>query len=176
MTTKRKKIEKDSEELLRQFNLLSTPVKIESLAEKLGISVIYEDLDDNISGFLVKKEGKNIIGVNESHHIVRKRFTIAHEIGHYSLHFQTPLFVDYYKGSMLYRSNNKSRDYNKEKEANSYAAGLLMPQSLIDKELSNLPDNMDYEDKIYELKRIFQVSTQAMDYRLKSLGYYDYGF
>lgn len=174
MTTKR--IEKDSEDLLIKFNLLKTPVKVESLAENLGISVKYENLDDNISGFLVKKEGKNIIGVNDTHHVVRKRFTIAHEIGHYILHVQTPVFVDYYKGSMLYRSNNKSKDYIKEKEANSFAAGLLMPKSLVDKELSNLSESLDYEDKIYELKHIFQVSKQAMDYRLKSLGYYDYGF
>ncbi len=155
---------------------MERPVDSEKLANMLGISIEYQDLDDEVSGFLVRKDNKNIIGVNENHHKVRRRFTISHEIGHYILHVDEPLFVDYYKGSKLFRSNNRPNNYRVEKEANQFAASLLMPKSLIQLELDKLSDNMEYDDKIYELSRLFQVSQQAMDYRLKSLGYYDYGF
>ena len=171
-----RKIENLSLNLLSEFGLLKCPINLDKLASKLNIRIEYQDLDDEVSGFLVKKESKNIIGVNEYHHPVRQRFTIAHEIGHYKLHVNQPLFIDYYKGSILYRSNNKPKNYIMEKEANQFAASLLMPKKLIEEQLSKLPEDMDYEDKLYELSQVFKVSKQAMDYRLKSLGYYDYGF
>ena len=171
-----KKIDNISFKLLEDNKLMKLPINVEKLASKLGISIEFQDLDDNVSGFLVKKDVKNIIGINENHHPVRRRFTISHEIGHYILHVTQPLFVDFYKGSMLYRSNHKSKNYKIEKEANQFAASLLMPKQLIEKELLKLSNSLDYEDKIYELSHTFQVSKQAMDFRLKSLGYYDYGF
>lgn len=172
----RNQIENKSEEVLKSFDLLKTPVNVERLAKKLNISIEHKDLDDSVSGFLVKKEGKTIIGLNIYHHEVRKRFTISHEIGHYFLHTQTPLFVDYYKGPMLYRSNQIPQNYRMEKEANAFAAALLMPKKLIAIELSKLAEGLDYENKLFKLSDTFKVSTQAMDYRLKSLGHYDYGF
>ena len=171
-----KKIEASTVDVLNRFNLMKAPIDVEILAKKLNISIEHQDLDDSVSGFLVKKDGKNIIGLNEHHHAVRKRFTISHEIGHFNLHVDTPLFVDFYKGSMLYRTNHKKQDYKMEKEANSYAAALLMPQVLISTEISKMSDDMDYDTKLLELSRKFEVSQQAMDFRLKTLGYYDYGF
>ncbi|MEO9504904.1 MAG: ImmA/IrrE family metallo-endopeptidase [Maribacter dokdonensis] len=155
---------------------MKAPVNVESLAEALSISIEHQDLDDSVSGFLVKKDGRNIIGLNQRHPEVRKRFTISHEIGHFKLHVDTPLFVDFYKGSMLYRTNHKRQDYKMEKEANTFAAALLMPQSLISNEISKMSDDMDYDSKLLLLSQKFEVSQQAMDFRLKTLGHYDYGF
>lgn len=171
-----KRIEAITVDVLNDLNLMSAPIDVEKLARKLGISIEHQDLDDSVSGFLVKKDDKNIIGLNENHHNVRKRFTISHEIGHFTLHVDTPLFVDFYKGSMLYRTNHKKQDYKMEKEANSFAAALLMPQVLISYEISEMSDEMDYDTKLLELSQKFEVSQQAMDFRLKTLGYYDYGF
>ncbi|GAB5400975.1 MAG: ImmA/IrrE family metallo-endopeptidase [Aureisphaera sp.] len=172
-------IENKTEELLSDFDMLQAPVKVDKLAKFLGATIEYQDLDDEVSGFLVRKHNKNIIGVNQNHPPVRKRFTISHEIGHLILHLhKQALFVDYYKdkGAKFYRSTNKEYDYRMEKEANQFAASLLMPEPLIEVEIQNLPENLNYSMMMMMLSRKFKVSTQAMDFRLKALGYYDYGF
>lgn len=179
-------IESIANRTLIDFNLLEAPIDLRQVAKKLKVSIEEQDLDNDISGFLLKKEGKTIIGLNKNHPKVRKRFTIAHEIGHYKLHnVESPLFVDYfYKGSMLrskesnkiYRSTNNSNNPIMEKEANFFAANLLMPKMLVKIHLNELNENLSYDDKLVKLTEIFQVSEIAMDYRLKSLGYYDYGF
>jgi Zn-dependent peptidase ImmA (M78 family) len=179
-------IESIANRTLIDFNLLEAPINLERLAEKLKLSIEPQDLDDDVSGFLLKNEGKSIIGLNRNHPNVRKRFTMAHEIGHFKLHnLESPLFVDYfYKGSMLrskesnkiYRSTHHSNNPIMEKEANFFAANLLMPKILVKIHINELNDTLGYDDKLAKLADIFQVSEQAMDYRLKSLGYYDYGF
>lgn len=170
------KIENISKDILIKFNLLKAPIDVEAVASKLGVEISQQDLDDSVSGFFVKKGDKNIIGLNQNHHSFRKRFTISHEIGHFKLHSDKPLFIDHYKGSILYRSNNRPENYTVEKEANFFAATLLMPKVVISKEINNLKESLDYDEKLSELSLKFQVSKQAMDYRLKSLGYYEYGF
>lgn len=169
-------IENISTNLLLKHDLLKVPINVDKVASKLNINIVYEKLDDSVSGFLVKKEGKTVIGLNQEHHEVRNRFTISHEVGHFILHVDQPLFIDYYKGSKLYRSNKNVENYKIEKQANSFAAALLMPKKLIKIEIFKLSDNLEYAEKLHSLSLKFKVSTQAMDYRLKFLGHYDYGF
>lgn len=181
-----RQIENIANDTLLKFNLMKAPVNLELLTKKLKIKIENQDLSDDISGFLLKKDNKDIIGVNKNHPQVRRRFTIAHEIGHFKLHdVESPLFVDYfYRGSMLrtkesekiYRSTHNSNNPTMEKQANFFAANVLMPKKLVQNEIEKLNDNLSYDDKLERLADIFEVSMQAMDYRLKSLGYYDYGF
>jgi len=168
-------IEAKSIELLKEFGLFKAPVNVVKLTREMGITIEEQDLDDDVSGFLVRKDGADIIGVNKYHPDVRKRFTISHEIGHFKLHVETPLFVDYYKGSKLNRKITGG-NYKMEKEANRFAACLLMPKNLILEELAELDEDLEYESKLHSLSKKFEVSTAAMDYRLKALGLYDYGF
>lgn len=172
-----KEIDKLAERLLINHGLLKAPVKISKLAKALGIHVEMQDLDNEVSGFLVRKNNRDIVGVNQSHPENRQRFTISHEIGHYMLHInQQSLFVDYYKGDKLFRKNINMANSIMERDANQFAASLLMPRKLIAEEIQKLPDNLDYEEKREKISRKFKVSEQAMDFRLKALGYYDYGF
>ena len=168
-------IENKSIELLNEFGLFKVPVNVVKLTRKMGITIEEQDLDDDVSGFLVRKDGADIIGINKYHPDVRQRFTISHEIGHYKLHVETPLFVDYYKGSKLNRKATGG-SLLMEKQANRFAACLLMPRKLVLEEISKLDEEMEYESKLYSLSKKFEVSTAAMDYRLKALGLYDYGF
>ncbi|OMP31908.1 ImmA/IrrE family metallo-endopeptidase [Mangrovimonas sp. DI 80] len=179
-------IERLAYETLLNFNLLQAPIDLYDLANKLSISIESQFLDNDISGFLLKKDEKTIIGLNKNHPKVRQRFTIAHEIGHFKLHnSDSPLFIDYfYKGSILrpknvdkiYRRNKNGNNPLMEKQANFFAANLLMPKKLIEKEILELSENLDYDDKLKRLSEKFKVSEIAMDYRLKALGHYDYGF
>jgi Zn-dependent peptidase ImmA (M78 family) len=71
------------------------PVDVHQVARDLGIKVIEQDLEDQVSGVLVIKGNSATIGVNKNHHINRQRFTIAHECGHHELHRTDDLvFID----------------------------------------------------------------------------------
>ncbi|PTJ37537.1 hypothetical protein BU021_12265, partial [Staphylococcus simulans] len=83
------------------------------------LSVEEKEMDNNISGYLEN----NIIYLNSNHHENRKRFTMAHELGHFLLRHQ----------GVNYRTSKKEiyeglHDYINEREANSFAAELLMPE------------------------------------------------
>ena len=90
-------------------------------------------LGQDISGLLAIENNQGTIGYNQNESRVRRRFTIAHELGHYELHKnQSALFVD--KQFKIYRSQNSSTVNNNqelEKEANAFAAAVLMPEEFI---------------------------------------------
>lgn len=159
------KIEAKASALLSRLNFLSLPISVENIAKCLHITISY-DLGDDISGLLISKKDSTVIGVNPLESMVRQRFTIAHEIGHYILHRdKADLFVDK-DYIVLKRSGEKS---NLELEANAFAASLLMPFELVEKEIEKLTGTGSTDEKIKTLARIFEVSTIAMTYRLSNL-------
>src|SRR5690606_2956370 len=68
------------------------------------------------------------ITINGRHPHTRQRFTLAHEIAHFILH--RPLIGDGIVDDALYRS---SKGDDVEREANRYAAAILMPAPLVRK-------------------------------------------
>jgi len=164
-------IERNSERLLVDNDLLSAPVNVTALAKKLNIVLKSKDLDDNVSGVFFGKDDKKVIVINKSQGKKRKRFSIAHEIGHCVLHHENnPYFID--KVSFHFRNGVSSSGEDKmEREANHFGAALLMPRSLVDSEISNLRLVENSVNPIKELAKIFDVSEIAMAYRLANLGY-----
>lgn len=74
----------------------------------------------------------------------------------------------------MYRNNNSSTGESyREIEANSFAAALLMPKKLLQKELINNTQKIS-DIKIKSLAKKFEVSTQAMSIRLINLGFINY--
>ena len=75
---------------------------------------------------LVRNNRMGIISVNS---LIpeegRKRFAIAHEIGHFLLHADTQLILCDEKDMYVWRESKK-----REMEANKFAAGLLMPYEI----------------------------------------------
>lgn len=146
---------------------------VKEIALKLGLQVTEHDLGDNVSGVLYIGQGKGTIGYNKSESEVRRRFTIAHEIGHFILHrLEHEIFVDRKEFKVLYRDDNSSTgEFQNEREANAFAAALLMPRTKLIKELEKMKLDLgdDKEDAIKELARIFKVSSQAMMYRISNL-------
>jgi Zn-dependent peptidase ImmA (M78 family) len=164
-----KLIDQETTGLLRRLDLLSTPVDVERVAQKLGAEVVYGDLEDDISGFLLREKEIVKIAVNKLHHPNRQRFTIAHECGHLYLHADRGdrLWVDKAYSTIFYRnSKSSSGDKLAEIQANQFAAGLLMPEALLKEHLSQELSDVD----IFRLALRFQVSEQAMTLRLVSLG------
>ncbi len=164
-------IDERARKLLEKSNALVQPVNLRQVLEHLNITVKGKELEDEYSGFLAVKE-KTIV-VNLRHAPVRRRFTIAHELGHYQLHRRergnTPAFID---RTVYFRKGNSSASHRMEMEANAYAAGLLMPEVLLDEHLEKHPQlDLEKTPDIKTMADEFEVSRPAMEYRLKNLGF-----
>jgi Zn-dependent peptidase ImmA (M78 family) len=178
MANRFRNIEKHAYSLLCRFELeRKLPIDVEALASALGISVKYEPFKEDLSGVLVKENVRTVIGVNSSHAITRQRFTIAHEIGHYALKHEGNLFVDkaLKNQAFVVRRDGKSSlgiDLF-EIQANQFAAELLMPATLLKRQLERRigkKSGLTSDELISELARVFLVSHKAMEYRLVNLG------
>ena len=170
-------IEKKAFELLEKTNSVSLPIPIKEVIKKIGIKLSPYDLGNDVSGVLVIDNETCKIGYNSTESHVRQRFTLAHELGHFILHKNKnqDVFVDNVT-YMFRKSNTRSVDYKIEMEANQFAAAILMPEIMIERELNKLNNgNLSDHDLIVELANKFKVSQIAMTYRLNNLGYfYDY--
>jgi len=146
------------------------PVDVEKIATQLGAVIHKDRVEDDVSGFVVWKKGRPIIGVNARHSSNRQRFTIAHEIGHIVLHPQLSLHIDESFAVKLRSDNSPRGDYADEKEANLFAAELLMPAKLIASDIRRIRVlDLHDERRIEELAKSYHVSTQAMTIRLQQM-------
>ncbi|PLX97304.1 MAG: toxin [Desulfuromonas sp.] len=143
----------------------SIPVDPVTIAKKLGIAVVQTKLPQQVSGAIIKERGKDaIIVLERSDSDQRKRFTCAHELGH---------FVD-----LLEENNGKIDEFEQidlrdpessvginpsEIFANQFAAALIMPKDAVvklhNKNLSKGP-----------MAAKLGVSPAAISFRLKNLG------
>ncbi|MGY6649487.1 ImmA/IrrE family metallo-endopeptidase [Wenyingzhuangia sp. IMCC45574] len=169
-------IESKAVSIIKEFGDLKTPINVEQICRNMGIEIKCEDLGENVSGVLfIKKDGSGVIGYDQNNNIseVRKRFSIAHELGHYVLHrFNQELFVDHKQFKAIFRDNDSSKgDITQEREANAFAAALLMPKEKLNKALSkHVFDLADSDENIIDkLAKKFNVSSQAMTYRIAKL-------
>jgi Zn-dependent peptidase ImmA (M78 family) len=170
------KAEKRAEALLAEFNITEPPVPVETIAEKMGAILVFEPFEgkeDDISGILYRKGDNTIIGINSAHSETRRRFSIAHELGHLALH-RKELFVDKVV-RIDFRDRTSSLAIKAEEiAANAFAAGLLMPRDFLAREilrkLSKRSSQPAKEKLINHLAKTFKVSPQAMEYRLINLG------
>jgi Zn-dependent peptidase ImmA (M78 family) len=148
------------------------PVNVDAFASQLHIDVMYEALEQDVSGMMVTREdGSVVIVVNQEHAENRQRFSVAHELGHYFLHRDiSPIFVDSKK--VFYRDGVAAGGTNpQEIEANAFAAELLMPESKIRELFPDRLSLMDMDmDMVDYAAKLFKVSTAAVSFRLIRLG------
>lgn len=160
-----------AENLLKKHDLMSAPVQVRDLAERESAVVVLQRFDGNTtSGFMLANKDGVVIGVNSATSKRRQRFTIAHEIGHMALHKGDALMVD---NVIQFRDELSSLGTNRnEREANAFAASLLMPQQLVVQHISRAINDgvTGREELIGRLAGEFDVSTEAMSYRLINLG------
>src|SRR6185437_8986068 len=173
MAIRRRKIEALIDELLEEHDMTEAPVSVAEIAEANGARIFYKSLKDDTSGFLYRDKDHSVIGVNTHHARVRQNFTMAHELGHLLLHDQEQLHVD--RGGFALRLRNdvsKQGTDEYEREANFFAASLLMPRTFIERDLAE-EETVDLLDESFlnKLAKKYEVSTQALVNRLKNLGY-----
>lgn len=176
----RRAVEQRAEQLLERFGITGPPVDVEYIAKLLGYRVIFKYYDDDeLSGTVfVDALGTTTLGISTFHAPVRQRFSIAHEIGHAQMHIagrqgKDQVFVDP-PARMLFRDGRSSLgEYRHEIEANQFAAALLMPAGFISDVGASLVSHnpsISVVELIDALARRFEVSSQAMKYRLITLG------
>ena len=73
--------------LIKSLSISSVPLDINALVNYHGIQVIYEAMDGSIRGYIERRTQGWYICINRNDGLYRQRFTIAHELGHYLLHF-----------------------------------------------------------------------------------------
>ena len=171
-----------AEELLKDLGLFSAPVKVDAVAGALNLSVYPEELEDDVSGVLVVNNGSGSVLLNQRQSPNRRRFTLAHEIGHFVLHWldgqkEDRLFLDRryptfskVDDSVYLRSSSKSTSPDEERQANEFASAMLMPRQLVLDYVKSSNLAFTDEEDVARCARAFQVSEQAMLIRLKRLG------
>lgn len=189
-------------------------IDIEDLATNfLGCNIVYENIDEeeDCLGFLsdgivplpVIRNGQQVKVVFPKDTIVidnylkfpnqlnRKRFTIAHEVGHVIKNRMYNISRPEYShegGIALESAPALHRRYSyKELESSKFAASLLMPEGTVamlmhklyeDKKITIYPGNLlggEDTDTVASMAKFFGASYTAMVYRLKDLGYFEDG-
>jgi hypothetical protein len=141
------------------------PVPVEAIAEDLLGLRVEESRDIEYSGMLLPAERKILLNAAEAPRdeapLRRFRFTIAHEVGHWVCHVvgaerAEPVFC---------RAKDISEDADRdlEREANVFAAELLMPEPAVRVAWADLED-------IAACAALFDVSPTAMHWRLFAFG------
>lgn len=147
------------------------PVNVEAIAKHLDAQVVEEKFDRSVSGMLYRDGDHVVIGVNSAHVDRRRRFTIAHEIGHLVLHKGRPLVLDHVRVNFRDANSSTASDLE-EIQANAFAAEILMPKDQVIASAKKLleDESMTEAAVIGYLAQGFDVSEQAMEYRLINLG------
>lgn len=151
-------------ELAKGLGLGTIPFEVDEFIRHLGVRIRREAMNDDVSGYLRYIDGTWVIGVNNLHHPRRQRFTLAHELAHYVLHKKSSgEFVD----KVLFRSLSTDSPY--EREANEFAANILMPEG----EFRQFAQSVS--KKIEDIAEHFDVSALAVRLRAKNLNFAGHG-
>ena len=145
---------------------------IEKVAHHLNLRIEAAHLGD-IAGMLIVRGDRGAIGYYSAHSVMRRRFTIAHDISHFLLHARrnrTPQF--FADKHVLFRPPGDGRASHvcrRDAEANQFGATLLMPRSAILKEIEFHDSDLDDEEAIKYFANRFRVNAAVVAGRLMNL-------
>ena len=148
-----------TEEIFNQNPNVKFPINLEHIASQVGISDIQylplEGIERALIANDVKSEG--IIAISENIIPTKRRFTLAHELGHFLIPRHGHRMQCTVKDMAKRDAHNEYVDM--EAEANLFASLLLMPPKLInERQLISASSNIQ---NIVDLKSTFDVSLQA---------------
>ena len=150
-------------QVLKICGVKTIPINVDEVARKLGFIITEADLPETTDSVVyISKQGK-VIGINKDRSRQRKRFSIAHEIGHFIGGHDD--YSHEKEFSVAELSNQIDPQSRYEMEANEFAAELLMPKHFLEKEFKAW--GLD----VRKLAHCFEVSEQAMWIQLMN---YDY--
>lgn len=175
---RKKELENISSQILFNNDMYKIPVNLLKLASNYKITVYDADFEKlgnkNVSGAIRYVDGKFSILLNKKEPEERKRFTLAHELGHFFLdndilksskiHVDTLYRVcpesSYVAPKIEQETKNK---LTSENEIDYFAGALLMNEMILKKVF-------EIEHSTDKLAKMFNVSYSAMTVRLDILG------
>jgi Zn-dependent peptidase ImmA (M78 family) len=117
------------------------PIDISIMAKNMEYEVILlDEMTKNHSALVIRQN--KLIGLNKKHHIHRRRFSLAHELGHISLHHPPEENCE----------DEEIKIFNQE--ADEFASELLVPLSIFKTLIIELDSN--------ELSKKFLVSREVI--------------
>lgn len=139
---------------------LAEPVNAKTMIRKLGVTLVYRPLSENSFGISCKSGEKRFMLVNSKTTRGRQHFTIAHELYHlYYDENPAPHICDSVVGT-------------EEKNANRFAASLLMPRegvlAMVSKE--EIAGRAVTLATVLRMEQMFGVSRMTLLIRLKDIG------
>jgi Zn-dependent peptidase ImmA (M78 family) len=149
------------ERYYEHFSANELPIPVESIAVDLLGLVVEDDEALDVSGMLVPIDHQIWLNGREARQSSgRRRFTLAHEVGHWVCHYeQGRVEPKYCRSEEIGVGVGRAH----EREANAFASQLLMPEELVRREAPLLRLN------IHALAHRFEVSPPAMKVRLQQL-------
>lgn len=150
-----------ADNIIEMFHIEDAPVDVFGIAEKLGFIVDKIELPNEIPAKIEAHEDIKVIFVNSTHPEVRQRFSVSHELGHY-LSGHENFNVDV-RSAADFDRKFLNPQYQQEYEADDFAAELLMPKSILRK------DVMENKLNLADLVKKYEVSEQAMTIQLVNL-------
>jgi Zn-dependent peptidase ImmA (M78 family) len=155
-------IKKKARQLANDSQSILSPIVLKSvvdyLKKDLGVAIHFKmlDMSERYSGQYIRVD--NVVGIvcNKKHHSNRQRFTVAHEIGHFVLDHQ-------FKVREHQEIINLKTKTPIEREANIFAAELLMPKDHLIEFIKTTPGVT-----VPDIARHFQVSDDALWFKIES--------
>lgn len=157
-----------TQKIINDLKSKEFPIPIVKIMKELNFLVGMQELEDNLSGYIVisedivKKFGRDkLICVNSKDSLGHQRFTIAHELAHFLFDFNPVQSNEYYN---TYRTDDV--EDQSEQRANKFAANLLMPEEQFRTKYEELRYD---DDKLTKLIKYFEVSKKAVLLRIGEL-------
>ncbi len=150
-----------AQQLLAKAQIQEPPVPVEDIAIRCGVRLVAFAGEIEVSGLLVALESGAVIAYNADEGKPRRRFTIAHELGHLLLRHYEHFHID--PRDITVEGHPPDYDWRDERAANDFAAELLMPAAWVTERHATTTN-------LARLAKAFTVSRQAMQYRLINLG------
>jgi Zn-dependent peptidase ImmA (M78 family) len=160
MDINHKEIEFRTLEILDAYDIAKPVVDVAKIAKGEGVEIKEIKMPDEfkgVAGFYDKQSKTIYIEKADPPH--RKLFSIAHELGH--------IILGHQHATVQFRVTHSETPYSKEeKEANSFAKHLLMPDFMLRQYLRNY--NLTRADYV-TMAKMFGVPVPAMAHSLERL-------
>ncbi|MEJ7597427.1 MAG: ImmA/IrrE family metallo-endopeptidase [Kofleriaceae bacterium] len=143
--------------LSRRFGVRSAAhINLEAFVAYLGVRIVEARLDGAIAQLVRVGREVTILVSDRVTDVCARRFSIAHELGHFVLAHPSCAPHELAAPRQRARRNNAVRDY--EAEANAFAGELLMPYELVRRRCDVSPVSLDVP---WAITREFNVSILA---------------
>lgn len=153
-------VRKMVKKVLAESKIKEPPVDLQQIIRSHGLGYEeVEDFPDSVDALTVQ-DGKQVyIAVNARHHIHRRRFSAAHELGHWFLHreemHEDSITID----NPPSEGSEIGTKAPAESEADLFAGELLVPLEML---------RVHHQKTIPELSKIFVVSEQVVSIAVTS--------